>query len=105
MNDDLPGIRPVDQLAWPKQYEWHYAPMNGGLMRKELPAGDLAGFSTWTDLHAAMDEFIAERGANRIVLLRTEAYGNALFSGHSGRVDVYGPNVVLSGCEAVHSKT
>ena len=96
MNNDLPGARPVDQLIGPKQYEWHYAPMNGGLMRKELLAGGLAGFSTWTDLHAAMDEFIAERGANRIVLLRTEAYGHALFSGRSGRVDVYGPDVVLT---------
>ena len=93
MNDNLPGASQVDQLVGPKQYEWHYAPMNGGLMRKELPDGGLAGFSTWKDLHAAMDEFIAERGANRIVLLRTEAYGHALFSGHSGRVDVYGPNL------------
>ena len=96
MNGDLPGASPVAKLVGPKQYEWHYAPMNGGLMRKELPDGGLASFSTWADLHAAKDEFIAERGANRIVLLRTEAYGHALFSGHSGRVDVYGPNVADS---------
>lgn len=70
-------------------FEWHYAPMTGGLMRKRSGEVEFERVASWEERHRLMDEFLAKCQRSELKVARTETYGHALFNGHSGRVDVY----------------
>jgi hypothetical protein len=68
--------------------EYHYAPTNGCLSR--VVDGVTEKVTGWPAYHELMDRFLKMRSSGEISLLRTETYGHPHFSGHSGRVDIYG---------------
>lgn len=67
--------------------EWHYAPLTGSLMQKINGVDQKP--KDWSEFHLKMDQFLRFRETGEIALKETVNYGHALFSGHSGRVDVY----------------
>lgn len=73
----------------PPSYEWHYAPMSGGLARKQVGAATFEPAVSMERHHELLEEFLGKCARSELKLLRTETYGHMLFNGHSGRVDVY----------------